>query len=100
MDFTAKEVMEAHQYLYYVALAPIWTDYEYDTFCHRHGLFGGGGSDREDAYTPRIRLLAEAMRANPGAQVPVMQDVDALVSADAPGERPADSAHPTTPKTL
>ncbi len=39
-----------HQYLYYVAASPVWSDYQYDMFCDKHGVEGGGGSDRECDY--------------------------------------------------
>lgn len=44
--------MRAHQFLYYVKCAPVLSDYEYDAFCKKHGLDGGGGSDRASDYTP------------------------------------------------
>ena len=44
-------IMRAHQYLYYVRGCPIISDYEYDMFCKRHGLEGGGGSDCASDYT-------------------------------------------------
>ena len=54
-------VMKAHQYLYYVKLAPVISDYEYDTYCREHNLFGGGGSDMECSYTDSDRALAASM---------------------------------------
>jgi len=43
-----------HQYLYYVLAKPIWSDYEYDLFCHKHSIDGGGGSDRASDYPQDI----------------------------------------------
>lgn len=55
----------AHQYLYYVLAQPIWSDYEYDKWCERHELQGGGGSDLESNYHPAIKFLAKQMIAEP-----------------------------------
>lgn len=55
----------AHQYLYYVLNAPQITDGEYDTYCRRHALHGGGGSDRAEDYPHEARLLAHRWRNNP-----------------------------------
>lgn len=60
-DAAPEEIMQAHQYLYYVKSEPIISDYEYDMFCKEHGLFGGGGSDLWDSYSERVRSLAEEM---------------------------------------
>lgn len=54
----ASDIMQAHQYLYYVRCAPILSDYDYDHFCKRNGLDGGGGSDRASDYPPHIIALA------------------------------------------
>ncbi len=54
-------IIKAHQYLYYVKYAPIWSDFEYDTFCNKHEIFGGGGSDCEEDYAPEIKDLADIM---------------------------------------
>jgi hypothetical protein len=56
----AELIMQAHQYLYYVLAKPVWTDYEYDMFCKRNGLQGGGGSDCADHYAPEV--IAEAAK--------------------------------------
>ena len=53
--------VKAHQYLYYVAAKPVWSDYQYDVFCKEHGIEGGGGSDRAQDYSPEIIKLAEGM---------------------------------------
>ena len=52
--------MRAHQYLYYVMCRPVISDYEYDRFCKKHGLEGGGGSDRASDYS--AHEIAHAMR--------------------------------------
>lgn len=44
--------MRAHQFLYYVRCRPVISDFAYDMFCKKHGLDGGGGSDRASDYTP------------------------------------------------
>ncbi len=67
---TPTEIMQAHQYLYYVTSNPIWGDYAYDKFCQRHGLDGNGGSDRAADYPAKVVKLAEQMRAEPGAFPP------------------------------
>ncbi len=61
---SATDVMLAHQYLYYVAARPIWTDYEYDQFCNLHGLDGSGGSGLADKYPERVKQLAQEMLGN------------------------------------
>jgi hypothetical protein len=58
----AQKIVRAHQYLYYVLCSPVWSDYEYDRFCKRHGIEGGGGSDRSCDYAPEEIALAESMR--------------------------------------
>lgn len=62
---TAADIVKAHQYLYYVRTQPIWSDYDYDRFCAAHGIEGGGGSDRECDYDPKIVELAERMALAP-----------------------------------
>lgn len=52
------DLMEAHQFLYYVLSRPVLTDQQYDTFCRRNGLEGNGGSDRAADYRPEIAALA------------------------------------------
>jgi NAD-dependent DNA ligase len=56
----AELIMQAHQYLYYVLANPVWTDYEYDMFCKRNGLQGGGGSDCAKDYS--AEAIAEAAK--------------------------------------
>lgn len=58
---TPEELMQAHQYLYYVKCFPVISDYEYDMFCQKHGLEGQGGSDHEDSYPQHIKDLAETL---------------------------------------
>ncbi len=53
-----QELMEAHQYLYYCKNTTVLDDTEYDQFCKSHNLIGGGGSDLEDRYSPRIKQVA------------------------------------------
>lgn len=60
-----ERLMQAHQYLYYIKCAPIWSDYDYDMWCRSHGLFGGGGSSLEKDYDYTIRLLADDMARHP-----------------------------------
>lgn len=55
--------MQAHQYLYYVRSMPVLSDYDYDCFCKRNGLEGGGGSDRESDYPAHIVALAKKLSA-------------------------------------
>ena len=59
--YTPEEIMQAHQYLYYVKSVPVLTDYDYDCFCKKHGLQGGGGSDLASDYAPRIIALAASL---------------------------------------
>ncbi len=63
--YTHKEIVLAHQYLYYVLARPIWDDYGYDLFCKQHGLNGIGGSDGASNYPQDIRDLAVHMQNNP-----------------------------------
>jgi len=58
----ANLVMRAHQYLYYVQCRPVLTDHQYDSFCKQHGLFGGGGSDRESDYTDEEKDMARKIK--------------------------------------
>jgi len=58
---TAAAIIKAHQYLYYVQSNPLWTDLDYDAFCHAFGIQGGGGSDCASHYAPEIVRLAEEM---------------------------------------
>lgn len=67
IGFSAKNIMLAHQYLYYVSITPIWTDYEYDIFCKKNNFHGGGGSDCESSYSTLIKGIANHMRRNPSA---------------------------------
>jgi hypothetical protein len=57
-NFTPQQIVAAHQYLYYVLQAPVWSDYDYDRYCRQHGVEGGGGSDCADHYSEEIRALA------------------------------------------
>lgn len=56
-----KDIMLAHQYLYYVLGEPAISDYEYDMFCKLHNLDGGGGSDRKEDYSQEIINLAKTL---------------------------------------
>ena len=56
-----EQIVQAHQYLYYVLGTPILSDYSYDMYCSKHGIYGGGGSDRAADYHPSIRVLAERL---------------------------------------
>jgi NAD-dependent DNA ligase len=58
---TPSDIMQAHQYLYYVRCAPVLSDYEYDRFCQECGLEGGGGSDLASDYPPHIVALANTL---------------------------------------
>lgn len=55
-------IMRAHQYLYYVKCRPVLTDRQYDSFCKKHCLFGGGGSDRESDYTDDEKDMARKIK--------------------------------------
>jgi hypothetical protein len=66
--FTAIEIMQAHQFLYYVRCSPILSDYEYDQFCKSNRLNGDGGSDLASDYSPRIVALAEQLKDEPPAK--------------------------------
>ena len=54
-------MIQAHQYLYYVKGTPIISDYNYDQLCKKHDVFGGGGSDRAEDYSKEIQELAIEM---------------------------------------
>lgn len=56
-EFTVK----VHQYLYYVLATPLWSDYQYDRFCHEHGIPGGGGSDRASDYSADVIAAAKQL---------------------------------------
>ncbi len=62
---TPRQMVRAHQYLYYCTARPIWSDYDYDRYCIAHQIQGGGGSDRASDYSPEDVALAEAMCAAP-----------------------------------
>ncbi len=62
---TPEQVMKAHQYLYYVGPHNVWSDYEYDQFCDRHGLDGKGGSDRASDYPAEVVKLAHEILKEP-----------------------------------
>ena len=53
-----EQIVQAHQYLYYVLGTPILSDYSYDMYCSKHGIYGGGGSDRASDYPAAIRAIA------------------------------------------
>ncbi len=53
-----EQIIQAHQYLYYVLAKPVLSDYEYDMFCEKHGIAGNGGSDLASSYPVAIRAIA------------------------------------------
>ena len=57
---TPREIMMAHQYLYYVKTCPVISDLEYDQFCRFHCLDGSGGSDLESSYSERVKSLSQS----------------------------------------
>lgn len=63
----AEQIMKAHQFLYYVESKSVWSDFEYDQFCKRHGLEGSGGSDLASDYAPVIVALAREIEKNPSS---------------------------------
>jgi len=65
-EISPSDIALAHQYLYYVKAAPIWSDSEYDLFCKKHNIPGSGGSDIDDSYSESIKALAAEMTSNPG----------------------------------
>lgn len=65
MNVSAKDLMLAHQFLYYVRHAPVISDREYDEFCKSNGLDGGGGSDLASSYPTHVIALAERLTKNP-----------------------------------
>lgn len=64
-NFTMEELMQAHQFLYYVQATPVWSDVAYDRFCKAHGLEGSGGSDMADSYPHKVRSLAAQIAYRP-----------------------------------
>lgn len=63
--YPPEQMVLAHQYLYYILTTPIWSDYEYDNYCKKHYIYGGGGSDLKSSYSSAIIALALNMRDNP-----------------------------------
>jgi hypothetical protein len=57
----ARQLVRAHQYLYYVLCKTVWSDFEYDRFCKAHGIEGGGGSDSARDYTAEEIALATSL---------------------------------------
>lgn len=55
-----EKIVKAHQYLYYVLGAPVWSDYEYDIYCRDNGADGKGGSDLESSYSNNNKKLAKS----------------------------------------
>lgn len=53
-----EQIVQAHQYLYYVLAKPVLSDYDYDMFCKKHGIDGNGGSDLESSYPAAIKAIA------------------------------------------
>ena len=53
-----EQIVQAHQYLYYILAKPVLSDYEYDMLCKKHGIDGGGGSDMASSYPVAIRAIA------------------------------------------
>jgi hypothetical protein len=74
----AAQIMKAHQYLYYVAGTPVWSDYEYDKFCRDMKLDGKGGSDLESSYTDEDRILAKAFVAGESGIEPMTTEMPAI----------------------
>ncbi len=58
-EMSMEQVVQAHQYLYYVLSRPVLSDFDYDMLCRQHEIDGGGGSDCESHYTPEVKALAE-----------------------------------------
>lgn len=54
-----EQIVQAHQYLYYVLCTPVISDYEYDMFCQKHGIPGNGGSDLAASYPAHIRAIPQ-----------------------------------------
>lgn len=61
-DDTPSEIMQAHQYLYYVLAEPVLSDHQYDQFCKANSLNGSGGSDCECDYSERIKQIAGKLK--------------------------------------
>lgn len=61
---TPAQLVKAHQYLYYVLCTPVFSDWDYDMFCQKHGIEGGGGSDLECSYTDAEKDLAHRILQN------------------------------------
>ena len=60
--YTQKQkLLKAHQYLYYVLNRPVLSDYEYDIWCKKNNLEGGGGSDSASDYSKEEIQLAERL---------------------------------------
>lgn len=61
MKATPEQLVKAHQYLYYVLCRPVLSDYEYDMYCRKHGIPGGGGSDFAGDYSTETVQLAMSL---------------------------------------
>jgi len=68
-NVTPQHVVKAHQYLYYVLGTAVWSDYDYDKYCRKYGIEGGGGSDCAEHYSEDekklARLFLEGYYVNP-----------------------------------
>lgn len=61
---TPQQIMLAHQCLYYNGDA-VWSDFEYDQFCKKHGMDGSGGGGNYSDYPSEIVAIAEQLKQNP-----------------------------------
>jgi NAD-dependent DNA ligase len=61
----ARDIVKAHQFLYYVESKSVWSDYQYDAFCKAHKIDGKGGSDLRSDYSTKIVALAVSIEIDP-----------------------------------
>lgn len=78
-----EQIIQAHQYLYYVLAKPVLSDYDYDMFCRANGCMGNGGSDSADDYTEADKALAEDILRYP-AKYPCRYDLKKAMDYVAP----------------
>ena len=60
-QISPERIMRAHQFLYYVKVTPVLSDYGYDMLCRDNGLHSGCGSDLASSYTQEEIDLAERL---------------------------------------
>lgn len=100
MTLTSAQFVRAHQYLYYVGvyqqprMEPVLSDHQYDSYCHVHGIEGGGGSDLASSYTAEEVSLAKRLYERADPEVIAHLKEAQLASQDCHRRRAAGEACP------